>query len=238
MSTGFYQLASSNLHTLTHLFFNKEIKKFVLDPLTCIIRCAILAFKPYGTKISILKNKITYHEPTLLQGTIRWSQGDKREDLHNIYNPILKSTQWYSKENPDILNIFKLAQKGLEKLKNSYESSSIISHSLELYINIIDLFINSNSECMNDFFKNKQTQKLYGEKTTPDIKKDEEEDNKLYKSLKQLWNDRQISIVNNILQQVEKEPLYKEDWLQSLDVILNSKEHQVYSIVNKNSTSL
>ena len=119
MSTGLYQLATSNIHSLTNLFFNKEIKKSLLDPLTCIIRCAVLSFKPFGTKISILNNRITYHEPTILQGTIRWSQGDKREDLHNIYNPILKSTQWYIKENPDILNVFKLAKKGLERLKSS-----------------------------------------------------------------------------------------------------------------------
>ena len=74
MSAGLYQLATSNIHSLTNLFFNKEIKKSLLDPLTCIIRCAILAFKPFGTKISILNNRITYHEPNLLQGTIRWSQ--------------------------------------------------------------------------------------------------------------------------------------------------------------------
>ena len=232
MSAGLYHMATSNLHNLTNMFFNKEIKKSLLDPLTCIIRCAILSFKPFGTKISILNNRITYHEPNLLQGTIRWSQGDRREDLHNIYIPIVKSTQWYTKDNPDILNIFKLAKKGLERLKNSYESSSIISHSLELYINIIDLFITSNHECMNEVFKNKN--KIYGEKN----EKQEEEDNKLYKSLKGLWNDKQISIVNNILEQVESEPLNREDWLLSLDTILNNKEGNVYSIITKTSTQL
>ena len=35
--------------------FNKEVKHFILDPLTCIIRCSILAFKPHGTKISIFE---------------------------------------------------------------------------------------------------------------------------------------------------------------------------------------
>ena len=234
MSLGLYQLATSNLHNFTNLFFNKEIKKSLLDPLTCIIRCAILSFKPFGTKIRIFNNRITYHEPTILQGTIRWSQGDKREDLHNIYIPILKSTQWYGKDNPNILNIFKLAKKGLERLKNSYESSSIISHSLELYINIIDLFIHSDKECMNEFFKNKNQSKIFGEKN----EKTEEEDNKLYKSLKGMWNDKQISIVNNILEQVEAEPKNRNDWLAALDLILNNKETNVYSIITKTSTTL
>ena len=91
---------------------------------------------------------------------------DKREDLHNIYNPILKSTIWYTKDNPDILNIFKLAKKGLERLKNSYETSSIISHSLELYINIIDLFISSNKECIQELYQPKTGKKVFGGKLT------------------------------------------------------------------------
>ena len=235
MSTGLYQLATSNIHSLTHLFFNKEIKKFLLDPLTCIIRCSILAFKPFGTKISILNNRITYHEPNLLQGTIRWSQGDKREDLHNIYNPILKATQWYSKENPDILNIFKLAKKGLVRLKSSYESSSIISHSLALYINILDIFISSDNKCLQDLFtqQNASGQKVFGE-----LSNVSDEDNILYKSLKKLWNDKQISIVNNILEQAESETTNREDWLTALDLILNNKEKNVYSIITKTSTTL
>jgi len=103
---------------LAKYLFNKEVKHYVLDPLTCIVRCAILYYKPIGTKISIYENKIAFSEPNFLQGTIRWGSGDKREDLHNIYNPILKSTQWYSRENEDIKNIFLLAKKGLDKLKN------------------------------------------------------------------------------------------------------------------------
>ena len=47
------------LSLITSLFFNNEVKKSVLDPLTCIIRCAILSYKPIGTKISIIENKIT-----------------------------------------------------------------------------------------------------------------------------------------------------------------------------------
>ena len=84
-----------NFETLKSFIFNNEVKNYVLDPLTCIIRCAILSFKPKGTKLSINQNKITFVDPNFLQGTIRWTYGDKREDLHNIYKPIVKSTRWY-----------------------------------------------------------------------------------------------------------------------------------------------
>ena len=257
-----------NINDIKSLFFNNEVRKSVLDPLTCIIRCAILSFKPHGTKISIQNNKINYHDPTFLQGTIRWSQGDKREDLHNIYNPILKSTEWYSKENPDIHNIFRLAKKGLEKLKNSYDNSSIISHSLELYINILNLFLNGQNHCMKELYNSKNTNsnkqnKVYGmtnndEKSINDsvssneteyknnekYKNKEEdntkddEDNKIYKNLKNLWNESQISIVNNILQQVENEQNNRSEWLYALDIILSSKEKNVSEMIIKTTTQL
>ena len=209
-----------HIDLIKSFIFNSEVKNYVLDPLTCIIRCAILSFKPKGTKLSINHNKITFVDPNFLQGTIRWTYGDKREDLHNIYKPIVKSTRWYKTNNPNILNIFTLAKKGLVKLRESYEENSIITHSLSLYINIIDLFINSKSE------------------TLLKLENDEDEDNKIYRELKLLWSEDQIVIVNNILNQMEKDSINKVEWFQALDIILQSKEKNVYEIIKKNTTTL
>lgn len=211
---------TENVEMIKSYLFNNEVKNSVLDPLTCIIRCAILSYKPVGTKLSINNNKISFVDPNFLQGTIRWTYGDKREDLHNIYNPIVKSTQWYSVDNSHILNIFKLSKKGLEKLKQSYEENSIITHSLSLYINIMDMFINENKQCLKD------------------LSKDENEDNKIYKELKELWSESQISIVDNILKQMEIDEINRIEWFQALDIILKSKEKNVYEIIKKNTTTL
>ena len=209
-----------NVDFLKSFFFNNEVKNYILDPLTCIIRCAILGYKPKGTKISISENKISFCDPNFLQGTLRWTYGDKREDLHNIYNPIIKSTQWYKVDNKHILNIFILAKKGLEQLKKSYEENSIITHSLSLYINIMDMFINSNKESLNE------------------LSDKEEKDNKIYQELRGLWSESQISIVDNILKQMELDQENKIEWFQSLDIILKSKEKNVYKIIKKNTTTL
>lgn len=216
-----------NLNSIKNYFFSKEIKRSVLEPLTCIIRCATLNFLPIGTKISIINNKINFIEPNILQGTIRWTQGDKREDLHNIYNPIIKATQWYKKENDDILNIFKLAQKGLEKLKKSYNENSIISHSLSLYINLISLYINTNEKCIEEYFENKNINE----------KNENKDENKINKSLKNLWDKTQISIIRNIFIQIEKEES-NEEWIKALNIILLNKEKQVTEIIDKNTTIL
>ena len=209
-----------NVEILKSYFFNNEVKNSVLDPLTCIIRCAILSYKPIGTKLSINNNRISFVEPNFLQGTIRWTYGDKREDLHNIYNPIVKSTQWYSIDNSHILDIFKLSKRGLEKLKQSYDENSIITHSLSLYINILDMFINENKECLKD------------------LSKKNNQDNKIYKELRELWSEQQISIVDNILKQMESDQVNRTEWFQALDIILKSKEKNVSEIIKKNTTML
>lgn len=219
----------NHMEFIKFIFLNKEVKHSVLDPLTCMIRCAILSFKPVGTKISICQNKINFIEPNILQGPIRWTYGDKREDLHNIYNPLKKAVEWYPKDNKDITNIFRLAKRGLEKLKSGYPPTSIISHSLELYINILDNYIYGN-ECKS--YTNLEA--------LSNNKKNDESLNKIYVSLKELWNDTQINIVNNIIVQVEqsKDKETKLDWLNALDIILDNKEKNVSRIIRKTATQL
>ena len=100
--------AASAISTFSNMFLLKHEKNMVLDPLTSIVRLAILSFKSKGTKISINNNKITFCEPNMWQGTLRLAFGDNREDLHNLYNPIVKATKWYSCENVNIKDYSKL----------------------------------------------------------------------------------------------------------------------------------
>ena len=57
--------------------FNEHGKQ-ILEPLSCMIRLAILSFKENGTKISICGNRITYQTYNFIQGAMRWTNGDKR----------------------------------------------------------------------------------------------------------------------------------------------------------------
>ena len=45
---------------------------FILDPLSTIIKLAIISFKPIGTKISICNNLIGIQEPGLFQPIVRF----------------------------------------------------------------------------------------------------------------------------------------------------------------------
>ena len=84
---------------------------------------------------SVNNNRITYNDPNILQGAVRWSNGDARDDLHNIFNPIKKAAEWYDLNDENISTIVRYSIRGLEKLKLSYNPHSVINHSIQYYIN-------------------------------------------------------------------------------------------------------
>ena len=79
------------LYDVVNHYTTSENKNIILEPISCIFRMILLKYKLKGTKISIYNNSINYNEPNYLQGIIRSYNGDTREDLHNLYNPFLKS---------------------------------------------------------------------------------------------------------------------------------------------------
>lgn len=136
-----------------------EHRKQILEPMCSMIRLALLSFKDDGTKISICNNKINYQSYNIIQGPLRWSNGDKRSDLHNLCEPIQKALKWYDLNDKHILFIFKIAIDGLMKLKNTYKNnddddSNLVTHSLSYYINIIQSEIDELEDLDDDVYDN------------------------------------------------------------------------------------
>ena len=131
-----FKSLNNSIYEILSNLFNEKDKNSIIEPLICLTRLAILEFKPTGTKISIFNNRISYNEPNILQGAVRWSNGDARDDLHNIFLPLTKAPIWYDVSKSDIQNIFKFAIRGPEKLKRSYENSTI-NHSIQYYIDCL-----------------------------------------------------------------------------------------------------
>jgi hypothetical protein len=185
----------------------------ILDPLTTVIRLSILSFKQIGTKISINLNKIEYQEPNILQGTFRWSNGDKRSDLHNLCNPLKICRTKYNPENDErISNIYSKAIIGLKQLQSLYdENSDSTSHALSHYINILNGF---------DFqIDNEQLE--------------------IYNKFSKVWTDNDIDIINDILIEIENKCKKNEDfscYLNSIDAILNGKDDEIKKVLNTTFT--
>lgn len=185
----------------------------ILDPLTTVIRLSILSFKQIGTKISINLNKIEYQEPNILQGTFRWSNGDKRSDLHNLCNPLKICRTKYNPDNDErILNIYNKAITGLKNLQSLYdENSDSTSHALSHYINILNGF---------------------------EFKIDKEQ-LEIYNKFSKVWTDNDIDIINDILIEIENKCTQNEDfscYLNSIDAILNGKDNEIKKVLNTTFT--
>jgi hypothetical protein len=119
-----------------------NIKLFLLDPLTVIIKLAILGNKPVGTKILIQNNVLYLQEPGPFQAFCRLIFNSNKTDLQYMYNPIqIACDKFLTPEsinkNTRIKHLFVCAQQGLKKLIETYKNCSIISLCLNYYYVII-----------------------------------------------------------------------------------------------------
>ncbi len=221
---------SNGLHLFNFLtkFKNKEDKNIIIDPMSCLIKLSILKFCPIGTKISIGDNMISILDPGLLQGTFRFFKGDGREDLHNLYLPLIKSIEWYYKsDDKEIKTLFDYAVNGLEILKSSYPINSTICHTLDLYIYHLttkklktyqdeDINIESNNSTNNST-------------------------NIIHEFLKHLWNEREVHIIIELLLEYNKNIInnkIEKEILQSILNLTTAKEQKLKDFLKHHFASL
>ena len=208
----------------------------ILEPLTCLIRLCMFNYQEASTKIGICRNKIIFYRPNILQGVIRSWFRESRENLHNLHNPIAKSVLWYNCNCIEIKYIVKNAIQGLRKLKESYNSESIIHHSLDHYIDIL-----------NNEFQTFESENLELGNNDDNFLKDMQETDtnteyklSLYKNLISIWDYRNIQTIYNLLVDLENSNNISKSqtYLQALDKVLSMKESEVTKILINNSTVL
>jgi len=233
-STSNIKLLYNGTTTIIQSILSGKDKNLILDPFSCIIRLALLTFKQEGIKISISNNKISYHEPNFLQGTIRWTNGDNRNDLHNLFNPIIKSLEWFSLHNKKINYIFKYSSLGLRKLMNSYNKNSVVYHSLKHYAETIEKVLQD-----NDYINDEDNTDIFIEYENLV----ESNKNSIYQQLIDLWTINEINIIYNSLLEIDKYhqiPDYQNinNYISIIDQFLENKDKCVIQICVENSTIL
>jgi len=200
------------MHKIYQLLPNHDTsKQLILEPLSCVLKLAILQWKPVGTKISVSKNSLQYHEPSIIQGLARSLGGDSRQDLHNICHPIIKCLEWYPLSNDDYAFFYKECLKGLLTLKQSYESNSIINHTIDHYIGLLE-----------------------GKEVTEEL-----EDNAVISSLKNMWVEREIYILKTMLEHILSldDDTDRDMYLVIFEQLLSIKEEKVNFYIQDISTS-
>ena len=201
----------NNLVTSYYLFryYNDPTgkKNLILEPLSTVLKIAILKHKDEGTKISISDNTISYNVPSTMQGVLRNWRGDNREDLHNICNPLTQALLWYPKDEPLYAFLYESCIQGLQTLKEVYEENSTIHHTIQHYIGLIE------------------------GTTSP---KEPQSENPLIEELRGFWTDDEVKVVYDLLRLCETEG--RDIYLKSLTDIVESKEKKVYEYIQRSAT--
>ena len=142
---------------------NMEIPPFVLDPLSVIIKLAILSKKPSNSKLSIDGNNIYINEPGVFQSFVRFIFNKNKYDLHYLFNPIEIACSKYldCDCDKDMVSLFKSAVDGLQKLIKTYEVENVLRHTLFYYINIINNHINNANK--NELFMRDSNTDIYND---------------------------------------------------------------------------
>lgn len=170
-----YKVSGMYLYNMINYYQNKNTQKnLILEPLCCILKLILLQFKENGTKISVSDNSITFNEPSYGQGLVRSFYGDCREDLHNIYHPLLKAVEWYPIDKFSVY--YEECKKGLQLLLKVYDDNTTIHHTISHYISII--------EGKND--------------------KEVSETNPIIDNLKDSWKSEEINVINELLNLILK----------------------------------
>lgn len=167
-----------------------NIKLFILDPLSVIIKLAILANKPIGTKINIKNNIIQFHDPGVLQFVLRYMNNFSKTDLHYLYNPIkiacsyfLERKEHNTNRASQIKKLFETAQTGLKKLIETYRNSSMVNVCLNYYYSMISNYIDENNN--DNLFQKDSMTSLYTDEVNS--------------RLMQIWTDERIKIVLDLV---------------------------------------
>lgn len=198
-----------------------NIKSYILDPLSVIIKLAILNNKQIGTKLLIQNNIIYFQEPGPFQSICRMIYNTNKTDLQYLFNPLhIACTHFLSKQfvekTPRIKKLFICAQNGLKKLIETYKSCSIITLTLNYYY---ALLTNHIQQIFNEYMFVKDSFTCYY--TLP-----------VCESLNKQWNETKIKIVLDIITfLIDNEDAFNN--VKSLETIMNGIDENTKSIASE-----
>ena len=188
---------------------NINYKLFALDPLSIIIKLAILSNKPIGTKFRVQDNVMYLQEPGYFQSICRIYYNANKTEIQYLYNPIHFACENFLNakfvdKTPSIKKLFSCAMIGLDRLKETYKACPVIVICLNLYIGIIE---NSLEEYgFGKIFKKDAMTSIY--------------DESLLKNLNGFWTSDRIKVVLDMIEFLCKDYSAANN-VQSLEIFIN-----------------
>ena len=128
----------------------KERFDIILEPLQAITQLALMAFCPYGSKLTISNNLLFIQSANWGQGMLRSFNNDKRDDLFFLFNSIIRFNKFYSQlKGGDNSNktdkllyelLIRLSKKGIDNILQTYANvdEPSLLHTLQMYKTLLD----------------------------------------------------------------------------------------------------
>ena len=214
---------------------NTNLHLYILEPLSVIIKLAIISNKPIGTKLRMYNNIIYFQEPGPFQALCRYFLKSNKTDIQYLYNPIEIACKQYlldtvietetetkiktetkrkTKLNHTFTNLFKCAQNGLLKLIETYKNCSVMRICLNYYVSLISNYLEEKNNI--SLFRKDDMTKFY----TPDI----------IDKLSQIWTSNKISIVLNLTSFLSNDNFPQMN-VKSLETIIDGIDKEVSQIL-------
>lgn len=195
-----------------------DLQLYILDPLSVIIKLAILSNKCIGTKICITNNVIYLQDPGPFQAFCRYIFNSNKTDIQYLYNPIELACQHYLtkqslQQNPKMKDLFKCAQNGILKLIETYKNCSVMRLCLNYYLSII---ANHLEEKNNESLFRKDNMTIFY--TTEVTQK-----------LTKIWTSEKIKIILNLTSYLTSNDNEDTD-VKSLETIMDGIDKQAQNV--------
>jgi hypothetical protein len=198
---------------------NINYRLYILDPLSVIVKLAIISNKPVGSKLCIKDNVVYIQEPGFFQSVCRLYFNANKTDLQYLYNPIQIACEHYlnvkyMEKTPEIKKLFKCALRGLDKMKETYKTCPIIVLCLHSYSTLIE---NHLEGYYNDtIFKKDIMTAVYNNETV--------------NLLILQWTSEKIKIVLDMIEFLSKDYMAANN-VQSLEIFINNIDGGVHQLV-------
>lgn len=196
-----------------------DLYLFLLEPLSVIIKLAIIGNKPVGTKIYIDSHIIYFQAPGPFQSLCRYVLKSNKTDIQYLYNPIELACKIYLNEPfvakyPDIVKLFKAARSGLERLCDTYRTNNIICLCFNYFDALIEKYMSANT-----------TMTLFKPDIMSGLYTDE-----LVSQFQAIWTNEHIKIVLNLTHYLAKDNNNVSD-IKALENIIEGIDQTVISMM-------
>jgi len=167
----------------------KERFDIILEPLQAITQLALMAFCPYGSKLTISNNLLFIQSANWGQGMLRSFNNDKRDDLFFLFNSIIRFNKFYSHlKGGDNSNktdkllyelLIRLSKKGIDNILQTYANvdEPSLLHTLQMYKTLLDnpnlIMDNDNNKAQRNEQKSEQRNEQRNEAQKNEAQKNE-----------------------------------------------------------------